>query len=79
MGLDHRDAVDVAVQPDSAEGRALINFLKTNGIPFMAFRSRILDMSTGAHIHIGRPSPRLQEVKQRSTNPGAPDKNAVRG
>jgi hypothetical protein len=79
MGLDHRDAVDVAVQPDSAEGRALINFLKTNGIPFMAFRSRILGMSTGAHIHIGRPSPRLQEVKQRSTNPGAPDKNAVRG
>jgi len=79
MGLDHRDAVDVAVQPDSTEGRALINFLKTNGIPFMAFRSRILGMSTGAHIHIGRPSPRLQVVKQRTTNPGTPDKSAARG
>ena len=52
-------------------GRALMSFLRTNGIPFMAFRSRVLGMSTGAHIHVGRPSPRMLEVKQRSTLPPA--------
>jgi hypothetical protein len=79
MGLDHREALDIALQPDSEEGRALIGFLRINGIPFIAFRSRVLGMSTGAHIHVGRPSPRVLEVKQRSTNPGASDKSDVHG
>jgi hypothetical protein len=62
MGLDHRDAVDVALRPDSTEGRDLIAYLRRAGIPFIAFRGKITSMSTGAHIHIGHPSPRLTAV-----------------
>ena len=62
LGLDHRHAVDVAVRPDSTEGRALIAYLRQAGIPFIAFRGQITSMSTGAHIHIGHPSPRLTAV-----------------
>ena len=36
MGLDHRDALDVAVHPDSPEGRALMEYLREAGIPFIA-------------------------------------------
>lgn len=59
MGLDHRDAMDVALSPDNAEGRTLINYLRRSHIPFMAFRSAVPRAATGAHIHIGRPSRRL--------------------
>jgi hypothetical protein len=56
--LDHRNAMDISLHPDGVEGQALINFLRTNGIPFLAFRSAIPGTSTGPHIHIGRPSHR---------------------
>ncbi|HWH76746.1 MAG TPA: hypothetical protein VNT76_05220 [Candidatus Binatus sp.] len=79
MGLDHRDALDIALQPDCEECRALLGFLRTKGIPFLAFRSRVQGMSTGAHIHIGKPSPRLLEVKQNSTTLAIPDKSATHG
>lgn len=59
LGWDHRDSVDVGLHPDSVEGRTLISFLQTRGIPFLAFRGPIPGVSTGAHIHIGRPSHRL--------------------
>jgi hypothetical protein len=59
MGFDHRDAMDVALHPDSAEGKALINHLRRSHIPFMAFRSAAARAATGAHIHIGRPSRRM--------------------
>jgi hypothetical protein len=59
LGWDHRHAVDVALHPDSAEGRALIDFLQAKGIPFLAFRGAIAGVSTGPHIHIGSPSHRL--------------------
>lgn len=59
LGWDHRHAVDVPLHPDSAEGKALIDFLQTKGIPFLAFRGAIAGVSTGPHIHIGRPSHRL--------------------
>lgn len=59
MGWDHRNSVDVGVHPDSAEGRALIAFLQSKGIPFLAFRGAIPGVSTGPHIHIGYPSARL--------------------
>ena len=59
LGWDHRNAVDVGVHPDSVEGKMLINFLQTQGIPFLAFRGAIPGVSTGPHIHIGRPSQRL--------------------
>jgi hypothetical protein len=59
MGWDHRHAVDVGLHPDSAEGRALISYLQSSGIPFLAFRSAIPGVSTGPHIHIGSPSHRI--------------------
>jgi hypothetical protein len=59
MGWDHRHAVDVGLHPDSNEGRALIAYLQTAGIPFLAFRGAVPGVSTGPHIHIGSPSHRL--------------------
>jgi hypothetical protein len=59
FGFDHRDAMDVALHPDSVEGKALIKELRSAGIPFIAFRSAVPGASTGPHIHIGKPSTRL--------------------
>lgn len=59
MGWNHRNAVDVGVHPDSTEGRALMAYLQSQGIPFLAFRGAIAGVSTGPHIHIGSPSNRL--------------------
>lgn len=56
--LDHRNALDISLHPDSAEGQALLSFLQQNGIPYLAFRSAIPGTATGPHIHIGRPSHR---------------------
>jgi hypothetical protein len=58
MGFDHSHAFDVAVSPDSPEGRLLVAYLRSKGIPFIAFRRAVPGIATGAHIHIGRPSPR---------------------
>jgi hypothetical protein len=59
LGWDHHNAVDVGVHPDSNEGRALIAYLQSAGIPFLAFRAAIPGVATGPHIHIGSPSHRL--------------------
>lgn len=59
MGFDHRNALDVAVHPDSPEGRALMGYLRTIGIPFIASWEAIPGSASGAHIHVGQPSPRL--------------------
>ncbi|HET7875870.1 MAG TPA: hypothetical protein VFN71_10125 [Methylomirabilota bacterium] len=59
MGFDHRNALDVAVHPDSPEGRALMDYLRASGIPFIASWGAIPGSSSGAHIHVGQPSPRL--------------------
>lgn len=59
LGFDHRNSLDVALHPDSAEGKALIDYLRSNGIPFLGFRSAIHGVATGAHIHIGFPSHRI--------------------
>ena len=56
--LDHRNAMDISLHPDSVEGQALLGFLQKNGIPYLAFRSAIPGTATGPHIHIGRPSHR---------------------
>ena len=58
LGFDHRNAADVAVHPDSVEGRALLDHLRALGIPFLAFRGPVAGASTGAHVHVGAPSPR---------------------
>jgi hypothetical protein len=59
LRFDHRDALDVALHPDSKEGQSLLNYLRQAGIPFIAFRNAVPGAATGAHIHIGKPSPRL--------------------
>jgi arginine repressor len=56
MGFDHREAVDVGLHPDSREGQALTAYLRSAGIPFQAFREAVPGSSTGAHIHVGKPS-----------------------
>ena len=58
-GYDHRNGMDVGLHPDSAEGRGLIEFLRMEGIPFLAFRGAVPGVSTGPHVHIGNPSRRL--------------------
>jgi hypothetical protein len=56
--LDHHNAMDVSLSPDGPEGQALLGYLRSNGIPFLAFRQAIPGTATGPHIHIGRPSHR---------------------
>jgi hypothetical protein len=58
LRFDHRDALDVALHPDSSEGRSLLAYLRQVGIPFIAFRNAVAGSATGAHIHIGHPSVR---------------------
>jgi hypothetical protein len=63
-GYDHRNAMDVAVHPDSAEGQALMAYLGSQRIPFLAFRQAVQGSATGPHIHIGRPSSKSGWVQQ---------------
>lgn len=56
--LDHRNAMDVSLNPNGPEAEALMDFLRANGIPFSAFRTAIPNVATGPHIHIGLPSHR---------------------
>ncbi len=58
-GYDHHGAMDVGVSPDSAEGRALMEYLRSSGVPFTAFRFAIPGTATGPHIHVGRPSHKI--------------------
>ncbi len=59
MGLDHRGRVDIALNPDSAEGAWLRQFLEKLRIPYLAFRSAVAGAATAPHIHIGPGSTRL--------------------
>ena len=58
-GYDHRNAMDVGVSPDTAEGQALMEYLRANGIPFTAFHFAVPGRATGPHIHVGLPSHRI--------------------
>ena len=58
-GYDHRNAMDVGVNPDSNEGQTLMEYLRANGIPFTAFHFAVPGVATGPHIHIGLPSHRI--------------------
>jgi hypothetical protein len=58
LGYDHRERYDVALSPDQEEGRWLIRLLERLRIPYIAYRGAVDGRSTGAHIHIGLPSPR---------------------
>jgi len=59
LGFDHHNALDVAVHPDSAEGRSLLEYLRRLGVPYLAFRAAVPGAATGAHVHVGPPSERL--------------------
>lgn len=39
-------------------------YLRAAGIPFIAFRGKKRGWATGAHIHIGGPSERIEQVRQ---------------
>ena len=56
LGFDHRNRIDVALQPELPEGQWLRTYLTRHDIPFFAFRSAVAHQATGAHIHIGPPS-----------------------
>ena len=58
-GYDHRNAMDIGVSPDTAEGQALMEYLRANGIPFTAFHFAVPGKATGPHIHVGLPSHRV--------------------
>lgn len=59
LGFDHRGRVDVAVDPNCAEGVWLRQYLKLRKIPYYAFTHAIPGKATAAHIHIGPGSTRL--------------------
>jgi hypothetical protein len=59
LGFDHRGRVDVAVDPNDSQGRWLRAYLESQKIPYFAFAAAIRGKATGAHIHLGTPSPRL--------------------
>jgi len=58
-GYDHRNAMDIGLNPDSPQGQALVEYLRANGVPFTAFHFAIPGVATGPHIHIGLPSHRI--------------------
>jgi uncharacterized protein YhaN len=60
MGLDHRNRVDVALNPDQPEGVWLRHLLERLHIPYLAFRSAVAGAATAPHIHIGLGSTRLK-------------------
>jgi len=59
LGLDHRNKVDVALNPELPEGLWLRHYLEKRHMPYLAFRSAVAGAATGAHIHIGPGSSRL--------------------
>jgi hypothetical protein len=61
-GYDHRNAMDIGLNPDSSEGQALMDYLRANGVPFTAFHFAIPGVATGPHIHIGLPSHRIMST-----------------
>ena len=60
MGLDHRNRVDVALNPDQPEGLWLRALLERLHVPYLAFRSAVAGAATAPHIHIGTGSTRLK-------------------
>lgn len=70
LGFDHRGRVDVAVAPSAPEGVWLRGYLKSRGIPYYAFSYAIRGKATGAHVHIGPGSTRLNtnQLSKRMVN-----------
>ena len=66
LGFDHRGRVDVAVNPESPEGRWIRAWLERARIPYYGFRVALLGRSTGPHIHIGPGSMRIRTLSRRT-------------
>jgi multidrug resistance efflux pump len=62
MGLDHRNKVDVALNPEGLEGLWLRRYLERLQVSYLAFRTAVSGAATAAHIHIGSGSGRLRLV-----------------
>ena len=62
LGYDHRGRVDVAMDPDSAEGQWLRRYLESKKIPYFLFRGAVRGKASAAHIHIGPPSLRVKRA-----------------
>ena len=60
LGFDHRGRVDVALNPDQAEGSWLRSYLQRARIPYYAFRAAVRGKATAPHIHLGPPSTRYR-------------------
>jgi HAMP domain-containing protein len=60
MGLDHRNRVDVALNPETPQGLWLRHLLEKLHIPYLAFRTAVAGAATAPHIHIGTGSSRLK-------------------
>jgi hypothetical protein len=59
LGLDHTNKVDVALNPEQAEGLWLRQYLEKQHLSYLAFRSAVTGAATAPHIHIGAESSRL--------------------
>ena len=68
LRFDHRNAIDVALHPDSNEGRSLLAYLRRTGIPFIAFRAQCREPPPGPIFISGtRPSERSSvQIPKRS-------------
>lgn len=65
MGFKYHDALDVGLSPQSAKGKALASYLKSESIPFSSFNGPATNaagqvVSTGTHFHIGPPGSRTR-------------------
>lgn len=61
LGFDHSGRIDVALSPDTDEGRWLRSLLEKQNLPYFAFRAAVAGKATGAHIHMGPPSMRIRQ------------------
>lgn len=76
MGFNHRNRVDVAVNPGQPEGVWLRRFLAAHRIPYFAFWRASPGRATAAHIHIGPPSTRYAGFVKRGWGPGHPHRQS---
>jgi hypothetical protein len=65
LGFDHRNSVDVAVHPDSAEGKALIEYLRNSGIPFHSVAIQCRNRAYSHRIRVNKTLTTNYFLKQR--------------
>lgn len=58
-GYQHNDSADIGLNPSSPEGQSFLSQLQEQNIPFLAFDKAIPGVATGPHIHVGKPSHRV--------------------